>query len=125
MTAVARHSSRASSTYYLKTLQQYFTGLCSSVIELTRVARPNAQLVLVVQSSWYKDIRIDLPAIVSEQLQALGWAQVQRTNFGVHRTLADSNPLSSNYRSERGAVESVLEFQLPTNHANRTAAQCS
>ena len=121
LTAVARHPSRASSTYYLKTLQQYFTGLCSSIIELTRVARPNAHLVIVVQSSWYKDIRIDLPAIVSEQLQTLGWAQMQRTDFDVHRTLADSNPLSSSYRSERGAVESVLAFEFPTHHAGHTS----
>lgn len=119
LTAVAGHTSKASSTYYLKTLQQYFTGLYSSVIELTRVARPNAHLILVVQSSWYKDIRIDLPVIISEQLQELGWAKVQRTDFGVHRTLADSNPVSSNYRSERGAVESVLEFRFPTNRTGR------
>ena len=124
LTAVARHSSRASSTYYLKTLRQYFTGLRSSVAELTRVARPNARLVLVVQSSWYKEIRIDLPAITTEQLQALGWTPLQRTDFGVHRTLADLNPLSSGYRSGRGAVESVLEFQLATNHANRAAVRC-
>ena len=122
LSAVATHSSRASSTYYFKTLRQYFTGLHSSVIELTRVARPNAHLVLVVQSSWYKEIQIDLAAIASEQLQALGWEQMQRTNFGVHRTLADLNPLSSDYRPGRGAIESVLEFQLSNPHF-RTAVQ--
>ncbi len=112
LSAVAGHSSRASSTYYLKTLRQYFTGLRSGAIELTRVARRNAHLVLVVQSSWYKEIRIDLATIVSEQLQGAGWTQMQRTDFGVQRTLADLNPLSNDYRPGRGATESVLEFQL-------------
>ena len=127
LSAVAAHSSRASSTYYFKTLQQYFTGLRSSVIELTRVARPNAHLVLVVQSSWYKDLPIDLAAIASEQLLALGWAQTQRTTFGVHRTLADLNPLSSDYRLGRGAIESVMEFQLSSSHLRtaRPTSRCS
>jgi SAM-dependent methyltransferase len=73
LTAVKRHRSKASATYYLRNHLQYFDGLFRSLCELDRVLRPGAPCVLVVQDSHYKDIHNDLPTIVTEMTRSLGW----------------------------------------------------
>ena len=112
---VATHRSKASATYYLKTYRQYFAGLHDSLCEITRVARGAARCILVVQSSWYKDIRVDLPLITVEMMDSLGWRLLRRSDYSVRYTLADTNPASRDYRTETGAVESSLDFTKRTD----------
>ena len=135
LSAVATHSSRASSTYYFRFLSeigavspaygfQWHRTKSSIVSDLH--GSPRTLVCIWRGTAGSRKVRIDLAAIASEQLQALGWTQMQRTHFDVHRTLADLNPLSSDYRPGRGAVESVLEFQLFNSHLrNPHLIRCS
>lgn len=106
--AVSGHASRASVGYYRKYFTQYFDSLWTSLGELRRVTRPGGPLVVVVQDSYYKDIHVDLPAIVSQMCESLGWNQISRMDFNVIRTKAAIHPNTRNWRTQFTAVEAVL-----------------
>ncbi len=110
---VASHRSRASSSYYYRQFCQYFIGLRKSLVELKRVLRPNAPCVIVVQDSYYKEIRIDLASIVSQMASRLGFSNDGRLDFPLTSTRARINAASRNYRTDFRALESVLVFSSP------------
>jgi DNA modification methylase len=105
---VKQHSSIASDTYYLKYFTQYFSSMWQSLQELRRVLRPNGSCVMIVQDSYYKDIHVDLPAILTEMATHIGWKLYERQDFTVNRTKASINPRARKYRSDFHAVESAL-----------------
>lgn len=102
------HPSRASKSYYRKYYLQYFSGLWDSLAEVRRVLRPGGSAVLVVQDSYYKDVHLDLPALLGDMSLAGGWANWERTDFQVGRTMATMNPGSRAYRHQFKTVESAL-----------------
>jgi hypothetical protein len=85
--AVGQHPSKASPTYYRRNHLQYFDGLFRSLCELDRVLTPGAPCVLVVQDSHYKEVHNDLPTIVGEMGQALGWSVMERHDYPSTRHL--------------------------------------
>lgn len=108
LSLVEQHSSKASSTYYLKYFRQYFSAAFASLCEIDRVLRDSAYCVLVLQDSYYKEVRNDLPAIFGEMCEILGWKLVQEQPYKVMQTLAGVNPEVKAYRSNFHATESVL-----------------
>ena len=111
LSKVETHSSKASSTYYLKCYQQYFTSAFASLREIDRVLNDSGQCILVVQDSYYKDVLNDLPTIFCEMARGLGWQLNEKIDFRVKRTLAGINPEVKQYRSDFQAVESALIFR--------------
>ena len=111
LSKVETHSSKASSTYYLKCYQQYFTSAFVSLREIDRVLNDSGQCVLVIQDSYYKDVHNDLPTIFCEMAQGLGWQLNEKIDFHVKRTLAGINPEVKQYRRDFQAVESALIFR--------------
>lgn len=105
------HSSKASKSYYLKNHLQYFDSLHRSVVELDRVLRSSGQAIMVVQDSFYKDIRNDLPQIAVEMGKSVGWSLVARADFSSIRNMGQVNPSAKSYRQKTPAVESALRFQ--------------
>jgi len=108
---VREHDSRASDTYYYKNHLQYFQGLYKSIGELSRVLRKDGTCVLVVQDSYYKEIKNDLPHIVTEMAYEHSLRLTQFRHFKHARTMAAVNPSTHNYRSAFTATESVLVFE--------------
>jgi hypothetical protein len=111
---ISQHTSKASATYYARYYTRYFTNLFESLHELSRVATPAAKMSLVVQDSYYKEIHIDLPALVTSLVQSLGWAHTDQVNFRQQRTKAAINTRARKYRTETSATESVLFFKRMT-----------
>lgn len=105
---VAGHPSVASKTYYRNYYVQYFDSMYRSLAELRRVLTDDAPCAMVVQDSFYKDIRVDLARSISEMGQQLGWTSVQQTDFEVPWNRARAHPASSNYRQATPATESLL-----------------
>ncbi len=117
LSAVNRHPSKASSTYYYRYFVRYFIDMQASVAELYRVTRPQGWLVMVLQDSFYKEIHNNLAVSLEEIALACGWSVAQRANFPLSRTRAIVNPGSRKYRSTFGAVETVLTLaksKMPT-----------
>jgi len=107
---VRTHKSRASDTYYWKNHVQYFDGLQASLCEVRRILRPRASCVLVVQDSYYKEIRNDLPTYITEMAGQLGLSLRNRYDYDVKYTFAGLHEHRKTYRSHATAIESVLWF---------------
>jgi DNA modification methylase len=107
---VSDHRSRASKSYYLKTHVQYFDGLYRSLVELDRVLANSGECFLVIQDSYYKEIRIDLAQIVKEMGSAVGWDCDFRRDFPSSRTMVGLNTGARSYSNPRFPVESALHF---------------
>jgi hypothetical protein len=108
---ISEHCSKASKSYYLKNHIQYFDDVYRSLTEIGRCLRSGGHCVLVVQDSYYKDVHNDLPQIIAEMADSLGWKLRCRKNFPVTRTMAGRNRKSRQYRPSNGATESVLWFR--------------
>jgi hypothetical protein len=109
--ALRKHPSKASSGYYYLTHLDYFSKMSKSLYNLFKGLKASGVAVLVVQDSFYKDQRNDLPTIIGEMAQAQGLALARREEFHLRRTMASINPRARVYRATSGAVESVLCFR--------------
>lgn len=115
---IRAHQSKASGTYYYKNLLQYFDGIFGSLRELERVCKHGATLTFVVQDSYYKNVHIDLPEIISEMAMAMRWRATEREDHRLTTTLAATNPRSRIYRSDFSATEAVLHFEKSHTYRN-------
>jgi len=110
LSAVERHTSKASSTYYLKYYQQYFASIFASLKEIDRVLKPGGHCVLVVQDSYYKDRKNNLPRMFIEMAEHYRLSLTKKKSFRVNQTLAGVNPDVKQYRSTFHATEWALVF---------------
>jgi SAM-dependent methyltransferase len=108
---IENHPSRASKTYYLKWATQYFDSLSQSLREIDRVLKPDSFCAIVLQSSYYKEIKIDLPEIVYEMASAMKWKFGEQSSFTGKSTMVSVNPRAKVYRDPTNAEESVLVFK--------------
>ena len=72
---------------------------------------PNADCVLVVQDSYYKDIHVDVTSHMLDMATNLGWGLIQRIDHETSLLMARVNPKAQKYRPSTGATESVLWFR--------------
>lgn len=106
---IKTHASKASATYYYKTYFQYFDDCMKSLSEMHRVLRKDGAAVLVVQSSYYKDVYVDLPELYVKCAEHLGYksASVGSTTV-VRKALAQINSKSRVHRSRKVYEESAV-----------------
>ncbi len=109
--AVRNHPSKASATYYVKWLAQYFDAYAASLAQVAHVTAPLGTIGLVVQGSYYKEIYIDLPKITSKILEGLGWREIRSYDFRPRRSLAQINPRATAYRDGAAPSEHALFFR--------------
>lgn len=108
---ISEHPSKASSGYYIKGYVQYFASLYASMKELSRVLKSRGDVFLVVQDSYYKEIHVDLPRIISEFGGKVGLSLVQRNDFPIKISMANLNRGGRAYRLRTPAVESVIHMR--------------
>lgn len=108
LTQVKAHRSRASSTYYFNYFVQYFDAVYRSLTEVNRTLIPNGKAVIVVQDSYYKEVHVDLPRIIIEMGESIGWSVTNQIGFKVGANFASIHPRGRNYRKETKAVECAL-----------------
>ena len=58
--AVASHPTKAARSYYWKNIVQYFIDMEKSIEEIFRVLKPGGKGLIVVQSSYFKDVEAQL-----------------------------------------------------------------
>lgn len=67
------HKSYASSSYYIWTYSQYFGATFQSLEKIRTIADKGAGGIVVVQDSFYKDLRIPLSDIIVEMMMKVGF----------------------------------------------------
>ena len=110
---VKGHKSVASGTYYHRFYQSYFRQLEAGLAEVTRVAKPSSRMAIVVQDSYYKELRVALPEIVCETASSLGWQVDIRESFG-SRTRASGHQWRRRYRTRSAATEEAILLRRRT-----------
>jgi hypothetical protein len=89
---IETHESKASSTYYLRFFSTYFIDLQASMRNIAKVLKEGALGCMVVQSSHYKEIKVDLVSAIT----SIG------KEFGLHHHLT----FESDARISMSAVNS-------------------
>jgi tRNA G10 N-methylase Trm11 len=109
--AVYEHPSKASKGYYFKSHVQYFSAMHRSLYEISRVLRQGAPCALVVQNSYYKEVRNDVATIVHEMAEGAKLRLTHRADFLAARTMVHLNSKAKEYLPNRATVESALFFE--------------
>lgn len=107
---LAAHPSKASATYYLKNHQQYFLSMHAAIKEMHRVMRPGGKALMVVQDSYYKELRNDVAGISVEMAINAGFALAGRKDFPSGRSMVGRNARAKAYLARRVTTESILCF---------------
>lgn len=108
---IKTHPSKASDTYYYKHYSQYFDDARLSVSEVGRVLKPEATALLVVQSSYYKNIPVPLGDLYAALGEELGFRARVVLRVPVRRVLATINPRAVHHEAERRYSEDVVALQ--------------
>lgn len=107
---IRSHPSPDSSSYYFKSFWQYFEDLERSTSSMKGALRSGGGGLLVVQSSYYKDILVDLPELTVSMLQAGGLDAEVIADFPVPKNLVTLNSRALAHRRAREYRESVVAF---------------
>lgn len=108
---IACHDSYAASSYYLKTFLQYFQGLSDSLSEISRVLKPGGYAAIVVQDSYFKNLRVDLAAIVREMSGKQDLRFVGQEDFPQPRSMRSLNRGAKLYKPRIIPIESVVALR--------------
>jgi len=113
--SVASHPTKAARSYYWKNIIQYFVDMDAALDEIKRVLRPGGEALVVVQSSYFKDIEIPLGDIYVEmgELKGLDAAIAFREEVRGH--MAHVNTKSSLYVKNKVYFEDFVHFRKPLN----------
>jgi hypothetical protein len=109
---IEKHGSEACRSYYAPFYRQYLRGMARSFAEMARVTTTGAPIILVVQDSYFKDVHVDLPALMMEMGGAEGWKPIGEHRFPVapNRNRAAIHGRARAYRAQTPATETVLMF---------------
>ncbi len=105
------HPSYESSGYYFKNIWQYFSDADRSIAEINRVMKAGGVAYLVVQTSYYKNICIDLPRLYREIGHAHGLKSTKKSETAVPRSLADINTKARKHLKTRRYSESLIALE--------------
>jgi DNA modification methylase len=108
---IREHSSQDSSSYYYKTYFQYFNDAHRSLGEIRRVLRPGGVAVLVLQTSFYKDVPVDLPAMYSALSEELGFKPTTLSSHRLERVMTQINSKARGSREPSDYAEAVLALE--------------
>lgn len=105
---IGSHPSKASSGYYLKHFSQYFEDAQRSINEIARVLVPNGSAVLVVQSSYYKEIPIPLGDLYVSMAKRAGLKAKIVHRIPVKKVISSLNTRATKYLQDREYSEDVV-----------------
>lgn len=106
--AVFSHRSKASATYYYRFHYRYFSGLFSSIKNISEMLKRGGHFAIVVQDSYYKEVHNDLPGIVQEIFENINAEVVQRQDFINNGSFSVVNSAAAAYGKGRKYFESVI-----------------
>lgn len=86
--AIETHASKASASYYFRFFSTYFVDLYASMRNIAKVLKTGGRGCLVVQSSHYKEIEIDLAKAVISLAAGVGLGHCETVEFTSRRSMS-------------------------------------
>lgn len=108
LSRVRNHGTQAAAGYYWKNMTQYFADIFSSLSEIKRVLRVDGNALLVVQSSYFKDIEIPLTEIFLEMAENVGLESSIASRQIVRGHMAHKNKRSNVYKNNKIYFEDAI-----------------
>ncbi|MDF3847550.1 hypothetical protein [Achromobacter denitrificans] len=107
---IAEHPTKAARSYYWKNIVQYFMDMDFALDEIRRVLKPHGQALVVVQSSYFKDVEIPLGEIYFEMGKNKGLTSEIAFREEVKGHMAHVNTKSSVYKKNKIYFEDFVHF---------------
>lgn len=85
---IAAHPSKASATYYYRFFSTYFVDLQASIKNVSKVLKGGSRGCMVVQSSSYKEIEVDLAGAVVSLIEEYGLSHKNTIECGSRRSIS-------------------------------------
>lgn len=108
---IRRHPSKGSAGYYFPWMRGYVQDLQTGLCEMSRAVTSEGPVCVVVQDSYYKEMRIDLQRIVTEIMQASGRGLASRYDYAANNLRSRMNPRALRHAARRSNTESLLVFR--------------
>ncbi len=110
LNVVENHSTKASRSYYLPNMLQYFRDAEFSLKEIVRVMKDGGKALVVVQSSYFKEHEIPLGKIYIEMCEELPVKASIVYRDTVRGHMAHVNTKSTQYKKNKVFYEDVIEI---------------
>ncbi len=110
LSAIRGHSSKASASYYYRFFSAYFVDLQASMRNIAKVLKSGASGCMVVQSSHYKEIEVDLARAIILIGRDFGLKHQRTEEFGSRRSMAFVNS-RAHVDARQPKSESAVFFQ--------------
>lgn len=105
---VRTHSSYASERYYAKGFQYYFSDMSVTFAQMRRWLKPGGLAIVVVQDTYYKEIRVPVADLLADVAGAQGLNLEAKKDFPVRQTLSRLSATARASAPARAVVESAL-----------------
>jgi hypothetical protein len=112
--AIKKHRTKAAESYYWKNIVQYFIDIDSALSEIVRVLKQGGRGLIVVQSSYFKEIEIPLGDIYQEMAMMKGLRARIAYREEVKGHMAHVNTRSSIYKQNKVYSEDFVYIEKPT-----------
>lgn len=88
---VRSHPSKASDTYYYRFFANYFISMEKHLKKIDEMVEADGTLTFVTQPSYYKEIFVDLPSLISSMLARRGWGEKLATEHLARNSIVQLN----------------------------------
>jgi len=108
---IRHHPSKAASSYYYPTVMKYFKDMFKFFLKAKTLLRQGCSAVIVIQTSYFKEIEIPVGRIFAEMARKVGFREAfikRRENVRFHRGLLD--PEQRRYAHNKVLHEDVLQI---------------
>ncbi len=107
---IRNHGSYASRNYYYKGFLYYFADMRETFQRFYEWLRPGGLLLMVVQDTFYKEIHVATPDLLSDLAGAAGLTVVGRKDWAVRQYLSQLSPHSRKTARPHQLSEAVIAF---------------
>lgn len=111
--SIKGHSTKAAASYYWKNIIQYFMDADAALDTILRVLKPGGKGLLVVQSSYFKEIELNLGDMYVQMAEGKGFAAKRTFREDVKGHMAHVNTKSSRYKSGKIYYEDFVLIEKP------------